>query len=151
MDAIYLRASYFAVPNPLRWLERWRHRYRHEKPVLLAGRTVRVRWTDRADAALYGLESPLVIELQLYFSCVVKKRLLFHETPLPGSVAVAPNLELVFRCIASAACNPTEFAAHYPEGRSLMSGPAAGIPPQRVEIDYRRGRWEGSFSYGSDT
>ena len=150
MDVIDLRASYFAIPNPLRWLERWRNTYRHENTVSLNGRMVRVRWTDRADVALRGLNQPLAVEVQLYFSCVVKKRMLFHQSPVPGSVAVAPNLDLVFRCIASAACDPTEFAESYPEGRSLMSGPAAEIPPKRVDIDYRRGGWEGSFAYSSD-
>lgn len=150
MDVIDLRASYFAIPNPLRWLERWRHQYRHEKTVSLNGRMLRVRWTERADTALHGLETPLAVEVQLYFSCMVKKRMLFHQTPIPGSVSVAPNLELAFRCIASAACNPSEFAERYPEGRSLMSGPAAAIPPKRVDIDYRRGCWQGSFAYCSE-
>ncbi len=148
MDVIDLRASYFAIPNPLRWLERWRHQYRHEKQVALNGRTVRVRWTERADTALHGSQTPLVVELQLYFSCVVKKRVLFHPGPAGfDPVAVDDRFGLVFQPVASAACDPEKFAASYPRGKQLSGDRARRMLPRRVELDYRRGNWEGQFHF----
>lgn len=147
MSILDLPASYFAIPDPLRKLERWLNRFRHLRSVTINERRVDVCWTGRAGRELERRDHPLVVELQLYFSCVVKKRVLFHEHATLASTPVDRNLELAFRAVASAACDPTEFVASYPQGKSLSSGKAARMVPRRVEIDYRRGIWEGAFYY----
>ena len=147
MSSLNLPASYFAVPDPLRKLERWFNRFRHARSVTINERRVDVRWTGRAQRALERRDHPLVVEMQLYFSCVVKKRVLFHEHATLAGTSVDRNLELTFEAVASAACDPAEFAASYPRGNSLSPGKAARMVPRRVEIDYRRGAWEGAFYY----
>jgi hypothetical protein len=49
---------------------------------------------------------PLVVELELYFSCLVKKFVHFHETaPLRDTVAVSDKLAVFFRPVTSTACS----------------------------------------------
>ena len=142
-----LSASYFAIDNPLRWLDRWIHRYQHHQTVRINQRDVDVCWTGRAEAALQSSQQPLIIELQLYFSCVVKKRVLFHRQVEFDTVTVNNRLELAFRPIASAVCEPREFAMNHPMGKDLSRGVAGRMVPGRVEIDFRQGEWEGQFYY----
>ncbi len=148
MSILNLQASYFAIENPLHRLERRLYGFRHCQTVPINQREVEVNWTDRADRELRRLEQPLVVEMQLYFSCVVKKRVLFHhQSDQFDSVRVNDRIRMVFRSIASAVCNPEEFAASYPQGKNLSVGRAARMVPRRVEIDYRQGNWEGQFHY----
>ena len=147
MPILNLQASYFAIDNPLRLLDRWVNRFEHQKSVVINQRNVEVRWTDRAEKKLQLGSRPLIVELQLYFSCVVKKRVVFHQQAAFNSTVVNDGLEIAFRPVASAACDPREFAASFPAGKNLAQGTAARMVPRIVEIDYRRGKWEGHFHY----
>ena len=147
MSILDLPASYFAIPDPRRALERCLHRYRHRRSIVLGERLIEVLWTERAARELQRRERLLVVELQLYFSCVVKKRVLFHDAWAPAGTPVSDKLHLAFQAVTSAACDPLEFAASYPRGEQLSNGPAMRMIPRRVELDYRHGNWEGTFSY----
>jgi len=148
MSMLNLQASYFAIENPLRSLERWLHRFRHCQMVRINQREVEVSWTGRAERELQRRDQALVVELQLYFSCVVKKRVLFHQQAVAfDCIRVNDKIEIAFQPIASAVCDPREFAASYPEGKNLSTGKAARMVPRAVEIDYRRNNWEGQFYY----
>ena len=147
MSILNLQASYFAIDSPLGLLDRWLNRYRYKQTALLNGREVEVRWTRRAEHALQASPQPLIVELQLYFSCVVKKRVLFHHSADFATTRVNDRLEIAFRPIASAVCDPREFAMHFPVGKDLSAGPAARMIPRSAEIDFRAGRWEGRFAY----
>ena len=147
MSMLNLQASYFAIDNPLRLLDRWLNRFQHQKSVRINQRDVEVNWTERAERALQDRRQPLIVELQLYFTCVVQKRVLFRQLAEFDTVVVSNRLEIAFRPIASAVCDPREFALSHPAGKDLSNGVAARMIPRTVEIDYRQGNWEGQFGY----
>ena len=147
MTILNPHASLFSIANPLRGLDRLLHGYRHRVTVQLNRRPLELRWSERAERELQRRQQSLVIELQLYFSCVVKKRVLFHDSVDFATTRVDDRLEIAFRPIASAVCDPREFAAHHPAGRDLSAGPAARMVPAFAEIDFRDGRWHGQFGY----
>jgi len=147
MSILNLQASYFSIDNPFRWLERWFNKFSYVQTVRIKQQNVDVCRTERAEAALRASDQPLIVELQLYFSCVVKKRVLFHRSTDFDTTKVNDRLELAFRPIASAACDPREFALQHPAGKNLSQGVAARMVPKRVEIDFRQGKWEGQFYY----
>jgi hypothetical protein len=147
MSILNLPASYFSIPDPRRVLDRLLHRCRHRRTVSIGERPVEVCWTQRAALELQRRRQPLVVELQLYFSCMVKKRVLFHDQPLADSAPVSDELRLAFRAVSSAACDPLEFAASYPQGEVLSNAASARMIPRRVELDFRHHGWEGAFYY----
>ena len=147
MSFLNLQASYFTIENPGRVLERWFNRFQYCRTVRINQREVEVKWTARAERELRQLDQGLVVELQLYFSCVIKKRVLFHAGSGIDAIRVNDRLGLTFRSIASAVCDPREFASSYPQGKNLSSGKAARMVPRTVEIDFRQGGWEGQFYY----
>jgi len=147
MSILNLQASFFAIDNPLRTLDRWFNGYRYRRTLQIDRHPLELRWSARAERELERRRQPLIVELQLYFSCVVKKRVLFHRQVDFATTRVDDRLQIAFRPIASAVCDPREFAARYPAGRDLSAGPAARMVPAIAEIDYRDGRWEGQSRY----
>lgn len=147
MSLLSLRGSYFAIENPLRWIDRRLNGFSHQRTVLLNQRHLLVCWSDRAEQALQALEQPLVVELQLYFSCVVKKRVIFHRQSALDTVEVSGKMRIAFRAVTAAACNPEVFASEYPEGKELSGEAARRMQPTRLEIDFRNGQWQGEFAY----
>jgi len=147
MSILNLQGSYFSIDNPLRVLDRWLNRYRYRQTVQINQRSLEIRWTERAERELDMREQALIVELQLYFSCVVKKRVLFHQRAGFATTRVDERLEIAFHAVASAVCDPNEFALNHPAGRDLSPGPAARMVQNVVEIDYRAGHWEGQFRY----
>jgi len=143
----YLQGSFFSVENPLRLLDRWRHSYCHHRSVILGGKKLRVEWTGRANRVLQVRSEPLIIEMQLYFSCVLKKRVLFHATSELETTDVGSSMKIAFRPIQAAACDPEEFANNYPVGRVLETPAATKMMPSKLRIDFRKGQWEGEIGY----
>ncbi|WP_024327712.1 hypothetical protein [Thioalkalivibrio sp. AKL19] len=146
-----LRHTYFSAAgfNPLPHIDRWLHPYRLAAEVTLRERTVHVYWTDRARQALEEQTTPLYVEMQLYFSCVVKKRVLFHESP-PRSdfVAAVPQLYVRASTVESDICSPEAFAAGYPARRELSSAGTRRMVPRNLWLDYRAGQWVGEMAVG---
>ena len=147
MARLNLAYGYFGIASPWRGLDRLLHRFRHRRTIRINARDVEVRWTARADRALRARRNPLTVELQLYFSCVVQKRVTFHAGYPGAGIEIVPGFSIAFRPLAAAACDPVEFAASHPPGRDLGDGMAARMVPRRVEIDFREGAWKGQFHY----
>ncbi|MFO7592858.1 MAG: hypothetical protein R6X15_02280 [Pseudomonadota bacterium] len=131
--------------HPMRLVERLLNPYRSIAETSLQGHPLRIEATRRALGALDRRSKPLSVELQLYFSCVVKKRVLFHEEAVPGEESVSDRLSVRFRPVEALTCDPVEFAANYPERRELKSKAASKMHPSRLLLDYRKGRWQGDF------
>lgn len=140
--------SYFEISsyfNPLPALDRYIHPYRYESNIRLHGQPLQVRWTERAQQQLERRDKPLAVEMQLYFSCVVKKRVLFPEQGSAEAVTLPAGLTLDFRAVEASSCDPLEFARAYPVRRELRSAAARRMHPRTLELDYTRERWSGSF------
>lgn len=145
-----LRHTYFSAQsfNPMPWLEQRLHPCRHAVTLKLRDRPVRVHWTRRAQVALDARERPLCVEMQLYFSCMVKQRVLFHEGPCDDAyVRVNSALRLRASTVESAVCSPEEFAAGYPARRELETTAALRMIPHQLWLDHRDGQWHGEMSF----
>lgn len=131
--------------NPLPAIRRRLNPYRHRHRIDYRGHPLTVAWTQRAEHALEKRDEPLTVEMQIYFSCVVKKRVLFEREAGDGFVLVNEKLSVAFRAVEAAACEPVMFAESYPERRKLESEGASGMHPRRLLLDYSRGDWYGEF------
>ncbi len=140
--------TFFDPGHPLLWLERCFNRFNHQQVVSLNGQALTVAWTARADREMQSRKQPLMVEMQLLFSCVVKKRVLFEVDCRDQMVAVTDALSVGLSAVASKACSPEEFASHYPEGKDLSGSYAGRLSPGRLEIDFRQGEWKGQFYIG---
>lgn len=143
--AFNLRGSYFAIGNPLSSLFGWLHPYFYRETVSLNGHELEVNWTRRADKAMQRASQPQLVEMQLYFSCVVQKRVLFHDKDDNNYVMVNERLQVCFHPVEAQACDPELFASQHPARRVLNSLSATRMHPRQLRIDYRKGQWQAEF------
>ena len=115
--------------------------------VLINDKQVEVEWTKSAARELSKRTHPLVVELELYFSCLVKKFVHFHEAaPQCDTVAVNDKLSVFFRPVTSTACSfeVADRLGRQPE-IELDNPNVRKMAPRLVKIDFVRGNWQGNF------
>ncbi len=116
--------------------------------VVINGRNVSVEWTRSAANELERRPHPLIVELELYFSCLVKKFVHFREDSRGRPTVVANDkLLLYFRPVTSTACSfeVAERLGRQPE-MELHNAAVGRIAPRKVSLDFAGGAWRGSFS-----
>ena len=115
--------------------------------VQINGRTVTIEWTKSAARELSQRMQPLVVEMELYFSCLVKKFVHFHETaPQRKLEAVNDKLAVYFRPVTSTACSfeVADRLGRQPE-IEIDTPNSRKIAPRLLKIDFVRGKWQGNF------
>jgi hypothetical protein len=115
--------------------------------VDLAGRPVSLRLSAAAAKALAQRTQPLYVQMELYFSCLLRFKLRFADQALDDhSVAVADKLHLSFRPIMTAQCG-VDFEGDEPPVTDFPLHDGNAFMPRYVFVDYRHGRWCGEFGY----
>ena len=107
-----------------------------------------VRLTAGAERALAVHPTPLLVELELLFSCLIRKRVRFPAAPHADAIPVPgtdPRLTLYFHPVCTKVC-----AIGDAEVPDLLTFPIRRVTPfipRAVTLDYRKGDWIGDFSY----
>lgn len=119
--------------------------------VFLRGRPITATLTPRARRAAEALGAAMVVEMELFFSCLLRKRLRFHQADAaPESiiepVGLYPGLSLLFRPIVAEVCN-IDTVEGEPPVRTMPAKRADAFIPKWVSIDHRSGDWVGEFGY----
>ncbi|HUX89754.1 MAG TPA: hypothetical protein VMV48_03590 [Gallionellaceae bacterium] len=111
----------------------------------ILGKKVLVEWSVAADKAMGALSSPLLVEMELYFSCLIRKVVRFNRNPsLQYSVSVTPRLTVGFRPVVTKACSVSEVEDEPPLEDFQAVRPEAFVP-KKLFIDFKRGQWVGEF------
>lgn len=117
----------------------------------LEGRRVRVLLSNAAKRALAARVTPLVAEMELYFSCLIRMRVRFYEADVaPAATTVTDRLSIRFRPVMSQRCDVGEVHGKSP----LVDFPIArrsNVVPHWLSMDYKKGEWVGEFGYRPDT
>ena len=111
----------------------------------IMGKKVLVEWSASADRKLQELAEPLLVEMELYFSCLIRKAVRFGRDAQVGSFSTAgPQLKIGFRPVMTKACNVKDFEIEPPVEDFLIVRPEAFVP-KRLTIDFKGGKWLGDF------
>jgi len=113
--------------------------------LTLHGKSIDIRLTTAAEAALAKRDSPLVAEMELLFSCLLRKRVLFGGA-LAGASPVNDRLAVRFRPIMTRHCNVSDTDGPPPSDDFPIANPRPYVP-NWLRIDFRRGEWVGEFGY----
>lgn len=117
--------------------------------LILAGRPLRINFSNAASKAVALLDRSLEIEMELYFSCLIRKRVYFrndikHE--VFARTMLDENLGVSFRPVMTEACLVGDIEDEPGvEIFPLLKGDA--FVPKWLTVDYRRGQWQGQFGY----
>jgi len=123
----------------------------HSGSIRLRGKRVRVDISESAVQALLDRDSPLLVELELYFSCLVRKQIRF--TALAGkpagdsdSTRVMHGLYASFRAVTTAHCRIDETDGKPPVETLPVKKPDLFVPDW-LKLDFRAGRWLGEYGF----
>lgn len=119
--------------------------------VELHGKKVSVRMTSSAEKALSERAAPLYVEMELYFSCLIRKRLKFHQAAATGNsrasnAQVTDKLYVTFHPVMTKACHK-DYEGDAPPLTEFPIENAAPFVPRWISVDYSAGHWQGEFGY----
>ena len=109
-------------------------------------RPVRVHLSDRAAQALADRDKTLVAEMELYFSCLIRKRVVFREGTAEDAAPVTDGLAVRFRPVMTRHCG-LDYEGDEPPITDFPIVKQAPFVPKWLTVDYRDGEWSGEFGY----
>lgn len=115
--------------------------------VNIFGKIVNMSLTKAAVRTLSGQDFVVLVEMELYFSCLIRKRVKFSEVKI-GSAGerVTDNLYLQFRPVMTQHCS-VDYSDDEPPLVDFPIENVAAFVPKWLRVDYRRGKWQGEFGY----
>jgi len=114
--------------------------------ITLAGKSVEIRLSAAANAALAQRTTPLLAEMELLFSCLIRKKVRFHEQGVEAGILVSKVLSVRFRPVMTRACSVSATNGSPPVDDFPIVNVRPYVP-HWLTIDYRRGQWLGEFGY----
>ena len=115
--------------------------------VEIFNKTVRVEWSDAAESAMASRMEPLRVEMGLYFSCLIRKKVRFGDQAHSREfLPVNSHLAVAFRPVMTKSCKIDGENAEAPLSDFEIKKPAAFVP-HWLKIDFRHGNWEGDFGF----
>ncbi|MCU7960100.1 MAG: hypothetical protein KZQ58_08900 [gamma proteobacterium symbiont of Bathyaustriella thionipta] len=89
----------------------------------------------------------LLVEMELYFSCLLRKQVRFEEAgQAKDHVKVNDKLAMRFHPVMTSSCRVEEVNGKPPLSDFPIVNPDAYIP-HWLKIDYHKGQWQGQFGY----
>ena len=111
------------------------------------GKTVKVELTQTAQKHLTQVTQPLFVEMELYFSCLIRKKVRFNnERAKESAIPVTDHLSVSFHPVMTRACHK-DYEGEAPPLTEFPIAKPAPYVPRWLKIDYKSGEWWGEFGY----
>lgn len=115
--------------------------------ITIDNRTVKIHLTKKAEKALAKRDTALFVEMELYFSCLIRKQILFHETQRQeNSVPVDDKLSVSFHPVMTESCLIKD-AEPEPAKSDFEMKRRDCFVPKWLKLDYKKDKWLGEFGY----
>lgn len=125
-----------------------------QQSVEIDGRTVAIELSKAASQALAARTTPLLVEMELYFSCLIRKQVRFRDaaavsdntTDTKHTVTLNDQLQICFRPVMTRICG-NDYEGDEPPLTDFPIAKTRPYVPRWLHIDYRKGQWQGEFGY----
>lgn len=119
--------------------------------VSILGKNVHFDVTESAIRALSNPTRPVLAELELYFSCLIRKQIRFSQALDKDGleseyIRVVPGLYTGFRAVTTRECRRDEVEGKPPVATMPVREPHRFVPDW-VKIDYRADQWLGEYGF----
>ena len=115
--------------------------------ITIDNRAVNIHLSKRAEKALAKRDSALFVEMELYFSCLIRKQVLFHDVKRQeNSIVVDDKLSVSFHPVVTASCQIKD-AEEEPAKSDFEMKKRDCFVPKWLKLDYKKGAWLGEFGY----
>ena len=119
-----------------------------ETQVAVDGRSIRLNISKAAQARLDQRAAPLLLEMELYFSCLVRKRVYVRESiDITDTVALTEKLRVRFRPVVTESCAMREVDRSNPPVKDMPIVHPERYFPHWLKLDFLRGEWQAEFGY----
>jgi hypothetical protein len=129
------------------------------RSIELLGKSIDVTLSEAARNALSRRTKPVAVEMELYFSCLIRKQVRFSDANTNvGNNGAAPNppletrlndrMRIRFHPVMTKACSKDYEGDEPPLTDFPIANPKAYIP-HWLKIDFRHDAWVGEFGYNS--
>lgn len=122
--------------------------------IELQGKPIEVKLTENARNALSRRTKPLIVEMELYFSCLIRKQVRFIDA-INGlgdksrlETRLNDRMRIRFRPVMTQACGKNYEGDEPPLTDFPIANSRAYIP-HWLTIDYKNDKWAGEFGYRS--
>lgn len=127
------------------------HKSAYSGHIKVLGKPVRIHITRAALRALSRHGHPVIAEMELYFSCLIRKQVLFSEftgpaAPSEDCTRVLPGLYASFRAVTTKHCRIADTDGKPPVEAMPIREPRRFVPDW-LRIDFRRGKWKGEYGF----
>ena len=116
------------------------------KQIDIFGKKVDVSLSKAAVDALSKRGQPLVAEMELYFSCLIRKKVRFRENLDGDLVAVIEQLLVRFRPVMTKECG-TDYDGDEPPLTDFPIEKPEAFVPHWLKIDFKKDEWIGKFGF----
>jgi len=117
-----------------------------DKQIELLGKKVTVSLSTAAVTALSHRDKSLVAEIELYFSCLIRKKVRFRENLDGEFVNVTDQLSVRFRPVMTAVCG-TDYDGDEPPLTDFPIKKPESFLPHWLKIDFNKDEWLGEFGF----
>ena len=116
--------------------------------IEISGKPIEIILTPAANSALKQRQKPLLAEMELYFSCLIRKQVRFYEdADTTDQVQVIDGLSARFRPVMTQSCNVRDMAGDEPPVTDFEVKKPEAFIPHWLHIDYQNNQWCGEFGY----
>ena len=114
--------------------------------ITLADKNLNIRLSPAAERALAQRQTPLLAEMELLFSCLIRKRVRFGDLQTEDATLASDRLSVRFRPVMTRVCTVVDVGDAPPLDDFPIANPRPYVP-HWLAIDYRHGQWLGEFGY----
>lgn len=121
--------------------------------VELQGKSIEVTLTDRARTALSRRTLPITAEMELYFSCLIRKQVRFydssnHDKNPTMETRLNDRMRIRFRPVMTKACGK-DYEGKEPPLTDFPIENSKAYIPHWLKIDFTNNEWVGEYGYRS--
>jgi len=133
-----------------------------KKQLTFHGKSMAVKLSEQAAEQSLKLNNVLLIEIQIYFSCLLGKRLAFYsDTEFNGAWQVdkksfasmiddaeqlSENIYIRFNTVMTKACPVSDYAGPPPVTDFIINNQKPYVPSW-LTIDFKKGVWSGEYGW----
>ena len=120
--------------------------------VEMMGKTIQVEISNNAKKQLRERTTPLFVEMELYFSCLLRKEIRIYET-LRGQIdeafaaQLSDSLHISFRPVMTKSCSVSSCEGKKPPLSDFPIKKPQSYVPKWLKLDFKKGEWCGDFGY----
>ncbi len=116
--------------------------------VPMLGKNIELHLTAAAEKQLLVQDALLCVEMELYFSCLVRKQVRIRKNlDSPFIVDVSEKLQLGFRPVMTKTCSVASCEGDAPPLSDFPIARPESYIPHWLKLDYKKGIWSGEFGY----